>query len=304
MNKKQLLVAAIAIITTSAIVIACTKGTSIQTSSTASGSKQNVSLYLTDGPGIFDNVYLDVKSIEILVDTSKNTRVHDSCNWQGIGSRLAPPPDSTSLVWSTLSFNAGIYDLLQLRNGVDTLLSTSTIPAGSVRLIRIDLGTNNSIVVDSVSHSLLLPPGAPSYFIIQLKGNEWQRFAANSYRLWLDFDVARSVIFYNSNYYLAPVLRNFIPNQTGLIEGSVSPRAAFPEILKVIGNSDTAYGLPNPNGQFMIRGIKDGTYSLVIHSLRKDSLGIAVNPYKDSTINNIIIKNANTVSVGNIVLHN
>ena len=78
MNKKQLLVAAIAIITTSAIIIACTKGTSIQTSSPTSGSKQNVSLYLTDGPGIFDKVYLDVKSIEVLVDTSNNTRIHDS----------------------------------------------------------------------------------------------------------------------------------------------------------------------------------------------------------------------------------
>lgn len=301
MTKKQLLIAAFAILTSSAMIVACNKGTSTETGLTP--TTQSVSLYLTDGPGAFNNVFLDIRSVEILVDTAQNTRLHDGCRWDSIGSQLRKP-DTASLVWSTLNFKAGIYDLLALRNGVDTLLSTTTIPKGAIRLIRIDLGTSNSIVKDSVTYNLLLPAGTPSYILLKLQGGEWEHFTMNGYRLWLDFDVARSIVYYNGNYYLAPFLRPFIASQTGQIEGSISPKLAFPELVKVFSSTDTSYALPNPDGKFKVRGLKDGTYTLLIHSLRQDSLGVAINPYKDSTINNIIIKNANSVSVRNIVLHN
>jgi len=72
MKRKQLLIAAFAILTTSAMIAACNKGTSTENGLPA--SQQSVSLYLTDGPGVFNNVFLDIKSVEILVDTAKNTR--------------------------------------------------------------------------------------------------------------------------------------------------------------------------------------------------------------------------------------
>ncbi|HEX3024080.1 MAG TPA: hypothetical protein VHP12_02620, partial [Chitinophagaceae bacterium] len=175
------------------------------------------------------------------------------------------------------------------------LLSTTNIIKGTIRMIRIDLGTNNSIVVDSVSHPLLLPPNAPSYFLIKLHGEEWEHFEANASRLWIDFDVAHSIIFINNTYYLAPFVRPFVPDREGEISGNVAPEAAFPELVTVFSATDTALALPNREGNFKVRGLKNGTYSVLIHSIHAS--------FADTTINNIVIQNANRVSLGSITLH-
>ena len=291
-------------IATSVVFFACSKGTSASSTSGPTATQQSVSLYLTDGPGIFDKVNLNVTSIQVLVDTSSNAAAHDSCNLGGIGARPNQPlpPDSSFLVWSTLNFTAGTYDLLQLRNGVDTLLSTSNIPKGAIRLIRVNLGTNNTIVVDSVSYALNIPANAPDYILLQLKGNEFQHTSSNTSKLWLDFNVARSIAYINGAYYLEPVLQPFIPSQTGTIAGVIAPQAAFPELVTVLNGTDTAgLALPNPGGQFQVRGLQNGTYSVTIHSIGKDSTGFA--NFKDTTISNVVIQNANMVNLGIIQLH-
>ncbi len=303
MKSKQLFFgAALIAVTASTLFVACSKSTSTDVNAPAA-TQQSVSLFLTDGPGVFNNVYLDIQSVEVLVDTSKNTRDHDRCNWDSLGQKPPLPPDSTFFVWSNLNVPAGVYDLLQLRNGVDTLLSTANISKGSIRLIRINLGTANYIIKDSVKYTLNIPPNTPSFILIKLGGGEWEHIGINSYRLWLDFDVARSIIFYNNAYYLVPFLRPFLPSQTGTVYGNLAPKDAFPEVVKVFSTTDTAMALPNRDGNFLVRGLKDGTYSVWIHSLRADSLGIAIQLYKDTTISNVVVKNANTVFVGNITLH-
>jgi len=289
MKTRVLFSVAIAAITVSTIIVACSKSSSAD----APAGTQNVSLLLTDAPGFYNHVYLDVKSVEVLVDTSKNTRMHDGCNWNSIGAG-GPKPDST-LIWENLSVSAGVYDLLQLQNGVDTAFASATVPVGSIRLIKIDLGTNSSIVKDSVSYPLQLPPGAPSYVLVKLNGGEFQHFASNSYRLWLDFNVQRSIIQIGSTYYLSPFLTAFIVSQTGTVAGIISPDAAWPEIVTVYNSSDTVYAIANrATGQFKIRGLQNGTYSANFHSY---------NGYKDTTITNITINNANTVNLGTIILH-
>ncbi len=310
MKQKQVVlsIAVAAIVTMSAIFAACSKSTSAQ-GSPPSASTQSVSLYLTDAPAVFNNVYLDVKSIEVLIDSSKNTRQHDSLNWDDMGERMEGMegsggmrrPDSASFVATKLNFSPGVYDLLKLRNGVDTLLSTSTIPAGNIRLIRINLGTNCSVVKDSVSYTLHLPPNAPSYILIKLEGNEWEEFETNAYRLWLDFDVARSIVNMDNTYYLVPFLRNFVPNKSGSVEGNIAPIAAMPAFVKLFNATDSSFAMPNEDGEFKIRGLKDGSYSLLVHSAVKNGNGTPM--FKDTTINNVVIQNANHVSFRNIMLH-
>lgn len=291
MKKQHLLIsAAFMVVTASALFTACSKSTSAD--ATTPGT-QNVSLYMTDGPGAFISVKLDVKSVDVLIDTSTNTRRHDSCDFDRLG-RPNQSPDSF-FVWNSLNITAGVYDLLQLRNGVDTLLAQTNIKAGSIRLIKITLGTNNSVTTsDSVTHTVQIPAGAPSYILVKLMGNEWEHFASNSYRLWIDFDIARSIIQYNGVFYLTPFMKSFVVSQSGSIAGSILPRDAWPEMVKVISSSDTAYALPNRDGFFKVRGLKDGTYS-VNYS--------ASNGYKDTTINNIVITNAANVSIANVTLH-
>ncbi|KAI9450906.1 hypothetical protein F5148DRAFT_1290471 [Russula earlei] len=273
----------------SLLFVACSKN---GVSSSVPAGQQSISLYMADGPGFFDHVFLDVKSIEVLVDTSKNTRAHDNSNWVYIGSRVKAP--DSSFVWDNLSTTAGEYDLLQLRNGIDTSLGTAMVHAGSIRLIRIDLGTNNYFVKDSIKYPLQLPPGAPSYILIRLLGNEWEQYASGHYRLWLDFDIQRSIVQLNNNaFYLIPYLKAFIVSKTGTISGALVPPAAWPEIVTIYNATDTAYALPNRDGTFKVRGLNDGTYSVFVN---------ASNGYKDTTLSNITISNANSVSIGTVTL--
>ncbi len=265
-------------------------GCSKSTSADVPEGTQNVTFYLTDGPGLYDKVFVDIKSVKILVDTSKDTRKHDHYDWDanGKGGKL-----DSSLVWQDGNVKAGVYNLLALSNGVDTLLSSANIKAGSIRLIKIELGTNNSLVKDSVTYPLNLPPNANNYILVKLKGNECERYASSSYRLWLDFDVARSIIVANNTFYLKPVIHFFIDKQTNSISGSVAPKDAK-AIVSVYNNKDTAYAIPNGDGKFKMRGILDGKYSVFINGS---------NGYKDTTINNVTVSGYNNVSIGTVTLH-
>ncbi len=289
MKTRILFSVAIAAISVSTLFVACSKSNSAD----APAGTQNVSLLLTDGPGFYNNVYLDIQSVSVLVDTSTNTRKHDGCNWDIIGGG-GPKPDS-SLIWESLGVTAGVYDILQLRNGVDTVLAASNIRAGSIRLIKITLGTGNYVVKDSVKYSLKLPTGAPNYILVKLRGDEFEHFTTNGYRLWLDFDVQRSIIQYGTTFYLSPFINAFIVSKSGTVAGSVAPNDAWPEIVTVYNSTDTAYAIANRlGGLFKIRGLKDGTYSANFH---------ASNGYKDTTISKITISNANSVNLGTITLH-
>jgi hypothetical protein len=248
---------------------------------------------MTDGPGFFDHVYLDIDSVMVLVDTSLNTRNNDTTNWDHVGEDDEHRHPEGSFVWENLQVQPGIYDILTLSNGVDTLLASANIKAGTIRLIRINLGTKNSLVKDSVTYPLNLLPGSQNFVLIQLRGNEWDEYQPGASRLWLDFDVARSVIQWNNQFYLKPVFHFFTEVTTGSISGTVAPLNAYP-VLSVFSGSDTAYALPNKKGQFKVRGLKSCTYSVFIN---------ASNGFKDTTINNININGNSNVNIGVIQLH-
>nr|WP_294991788.1 DUF4382 domain-containing protein [uncultured Sediminibacterium sp.] len=292
MKTKHVFLGLMMFIATTMAMTSCKKSDSAQ----IPAGKQNLSLYLTDGPGFFDQVFVDIKSIQVLVDTTKDTRKNDTCNWDRlgayIGSTFGNRKDS-GLVWTNLNINAGVYDILNLRNGVDTLLASTEIPKGAIRLIRIEIGSNNSVVKDSVTYPLYWPDNLPKYILIKLKGHESEEYMPNKLRLWLDFDVNRSIIVLNNNkFYLKPVFHFFIEKTTASVSGKVKPMDAK-AVLTLFNGTDTAYALPNRNGEFKMRGLKNGTYSLYIN---------ASNNYKDTTINNIVVQAPKNTSVGVIEL--
>jgi hypothetical protein len=273
------------------IVSSCSKNSSIESAT----GEQNVSLYLTDAPAIYDKVLIDIKSVKILVDTSKDTRKKDSCNWERIGDereRRFASGDS-SLVWEDLSIKAGVYDVLKLRNGLDTLLASKSVVNGTVRLIKIEFGTNNSVIKDSLSYPLQLPKGAPNYIIIKLKGHEFDEYLPRKLRLWLDFDIANSIIQERNNqFYLRPWIKFFTEKTTASLSGRVTPMEAKP-IIVVFNNTDTAFALPNNEGYFKIRGLKEGTYTLYVN---------ASNGYIGKTISNITVSKTKELLLGTIEL--
>jgi hypothetical protein len=291
MKQKNLLLAAIIFVAVSLGLVACQKNYSGDVQANSSG-KEQLSLYLTDGPGLFDQVLVDIRSVKVLVDTSKDTRRHDNDDWDRRGAD--DRKKDSSFVWETLNIQAGVYDILKFRNGADTLLAASNITKGSIRLIKIELGTNNSVVKDSVVYPVKLPANANAYVLIKLRGNECEEFAPGRRRLWLDFDITRSIIQERDNqFYLRPVFHFFVVSNTASISGKVGPRDGYP-VVTVFNASDTAYALPDKEGNFKVRGLASGTYSVYIN---------ASNGYADTTINNVVLQAPKLTTLGTIKLH-
>lgn len=290
MKNKQFFFAAIMFIAVAFGLTACNKSASVDSSVPA--GQQHLSLYLTDGPGLFDKVMIDIRSVKVLVDTSANTRKHDNEDWDHRGEN--DEKKDSSFVWANLNIAAGIYDILKFRNGADTLLAASGIPKGAIRLIKIEIGTRNSLVKDSVTYPVSLPANALNYIIIKLKGHECEEYLPGKTRLWLDFDVTRSIVQERDNkFYLRPVFHFFTVSATGSIAGRVGPKDGYP-VITVFNAKDTAYALPDKEGYFKLRGLKDGTYSVFVN---------ASNGYADATLSNVVVTAPKETSVGVITLH-
>src|ERR1041385_2360046 len=65
--------------------------------------------------------------------------------------------------WVNLASQTGVYDLLQLRNDVTTVLATQgELAPGKISQLRLVLGSHDSIVVAGVSHPMAVPSGMQS----------------------------------------------------------------------------------------------------------------------------------------------
>jgi len=155
----------------------------------------------------------------------------------------------------------GLYNLLELANGRDTLLADAEIPSGNISQIRLILGENNYLVTAGGDHIALKTPSA------QQSGLKVQIHQAVTggilYRLTIDFNVAKSIVFAGNsgNVLLKPVLRilSFIPSG-GDIRGVVTP-ASFPTFVYAINGIDTvATTVTNINGNFLIKDVPAANY--------------------------------------------
>ncbi len=134
---------------------------------------------LTDGPGDYQQVNIDIQEIRI-----KTT--------------------SDTAQWVSLNTNAGIYNLLEFQNGVDTLLATGTVSADTLKEVRFILGNNNSVMVDSVVYSLDTPSAQESG--LKIKIDKHLNLDINT--LTLDFDAEQSILKTgNGSYKLKPVIK-------------------------------------------------------------------------------------------------
>jgi hypothetical protein len=106
--------------------------------------------------------------------------------------------------WMSLNTVAGVYNLLELQNGVDTVLASGIIPTGALKEIRFVLGSDNSIVIDSTVYPLTIPSGSESGLKIKLD----KQITAPIDSLLIDFDAALSIVQTGTGEYkLKPVLK-------------------------------------------------------------------------------------------------
>lgn len=194
----------------------------------------SVEFRLTDAPGRFDAVYVDIQGIEIIAGGQTQT--------------ITPA-------------RPGIYNLLDFSNGIDTLLGNANVSPGRLNQIRLLLGSNNSVVVDSVSFPLATPSAQQSGLKLNV---QYELEAGISYQFVLDFDAGRSIVLQgNGSYLLKPVIRVFTRTNQGAIRGDVNPDSLATYAMAISG-TDTFGTIPAVDGKFLIGGLAPGNYAVVV----------------------------------------
>jgi hypothetical protein len=258
-------------------------------------STRTLSVFLTDDPCNFDSVFIDIRTVEVKIDSSRKHDDDDNGNDDNDddGDDNNSHHDSFGR-WDTLTIRPGVYNILKLRNGIDTLLATGNIPAKKIKKIRITLGTNNRIVVGGNNFPLALLAGTSKYVYVKIKKEHQDDNAGNQTSIWLDFDVCESIKFRNGAYFLKPFLKVFCQNNFGKVEGKVLPRIAQP-FVKIFNATDSATAIPENDGEYKIRGLREGTYKIRFSGS---------NGYLDTTISNIQIRKGKETEIPTITLHN
>ena len=146
-----------------------------------SSGKTNLKIRLTDNPFNATEVNVDIQKVRVKLSA-----------------------DSSDDGWIDLNTYPGVYNLLELQNGIDTVLAQGLIPTGTLREVRFVLGTDNSIVIDSTVYPLTIPSGSESGLKIKLN----KQLNASVDSLIIDFDAALSILQTGTGEYkLKPVLK-------------------------------------------------------------------------------------------------
>jgi hypothetical protein len=195
-------------------------------------------VWLTDAPGDYKEVNVEIVGVEVHTETGE----------QNSG-------------WKSLDVEGGVYNLLKLTNGLDTLLGTIELPAGKISQVRLKLGNDNTIKVGDEIMPLSTPSGQQSGLKLQVHTVLTEGI---TYKILLDFHVAQSIVQRgNESYSLKPVIRTITEAQDGAIKGIVNPAASTPAIYAITGTDTVATTYTDDAGNFLLRGLDAGTYKVV-----------------------------------------
>lgn len=263
MNRFTLGLIAVFIASTS-LFFSCKKSDS-NTTTNNNGGTAKVSMHLTDDASVYDAVWVNIQSVEVTMEGSSAVT-------------LTP-------------VRPGMYNILNFRNGLDTLLLRADLPAGKIGQIRLILGDGNYVVVNGTSYSLNTPSAQES----GLKLNLNQTFVAGgAYDIWIDFDASKSIVATgNGKYNLKPVIRAYSATTDGRIKGYVLPAGAN-TVVYVSDGVNTYSAIPASDGYYMFVGLPAGTYTVTFDATNTT--------YQDLIKTNVVVSYGVTLDLGTIVL--
>lgn len=236
--------------------------------SCSKSDKATFKIYLTDAPGNYDKVMIDVQSIEVHVGNNQ-----DANGWKSLDT-----------------FEPAEFNLLDFSNGIDTLIGAIEIPAGEISQIRLTLGDKNSVTVGGETFPLVVPSGYTSGLKLNLHAILQEGI---TYKVWIDFDAGRSIVETGSNQYkLKPVIRTFADATSGAIKGLISPAAAKPYVMAII-NSDTLGTIADNEGKFLIKGASAGIYKIVFDP---------IDGFTEKTVENVTVELGELKDLGTVTI--
>lgn len=220
---------------------------------------------MVDAPAAYDAVNVEILSMKAKIDSA----------W--IELPVAVP---------------GVYDLLDFSGGNSVLMIGDTaLTAGTMTELRLILGSNNTVVVDSVTYDLTTPSGQTSGY--KVKMDPFQMVSGGVYNLVIDFDANKSVHQTgNENYMLKPVVTGYLETALGGIVGDISPvnAAWWVEASNATDTAGTA--IDTATGQFLISTVPPGTYNVTF----------TANPgFGDTTLTGVVVVAGQVTQVGTVV---
>lgn len=275
-------------------ITSCNKNGSSSGNANIPPGKTQVNLYMMDAPAWFDSVFIDVRQVAVEVDTaSRQNDADDQDQWDDNFFGRGRDRSDRSVIWDTLGITPGVYNLLSLRNGADTLLASSLITTGKILKIRITLGNDNKVYTDSTTSYPLEVFGPNPFFTVNVRRSEVADITNNQLAIWLDFNLARSIFFWNGEFLLNPYIVVFNDRVMAKIEGTVLPHGAG-ALVTAYNGTDTLYAVPFRSGDYQFRNVPAGTWWLNFKGM---------NGYQDTTIANIVVDSMKVAHVPTITLH-
>jgi hypothetical protein len=205
----------------------------------ANAGKAGVKVTMTDAPGDYKAVFVNVTDVMIKSDASASEE-----EWVSLAG-----------------VQTGVYDLLSLTGGVTQLLADAEVEAGYLSQIRLVLGGDNYLILNDDSRQELSTPSAQQSGLKVKVDQELE--AGEQYEFLLDFDVDQSIVTAGTSggFILKPVIR--ATAETGIILGAVHP-TTFQSEIKAQSSTQTISAHTNANGEFSLNGVPAGVYKITI----------------------------------------
>jgi len=240
-----------------------------------STSDQNarVKISMTDAPGDYEAVFVDVIDVKIKADAAS-----DEEGWVSLDG-----------------VEAGRYDLLSLTGGITQLLATAEVAPGMLGQIRLLLGSDNAIVLNGTTEEIPLSTPSAQQSGLKLKVNQ-ELVAGVEYEYLLDFDVDKSIerAGESGQYILKPVIRLAAVEGSATISGEVQP-SDFQSVVKVQNAANIITAYTGQDGKFSLNGVPAGTYKFTVTP--EVSSG-----YKVYEVNNVVVTSGEEKEMGQIFL--
>lgn len=236
-NLKRILPIAILGITIALTTVACKKE-SIEPNDSNDQTASSFKVRMTDAPGDFAALDVEITKVEAYLQNEG---------------------------WVTLNNQSQVVSILDLTNGAETTIAQqSAVSAGLYTRVRLTFGSNNSLsLTDSILGSTInanLILGSSQQVEILI---DEQVSAGTNASVLLDFQVAQSIFEQSQEYILDPAVTLIEDESTG-VQGQVEGAATAMIILSDGENEFSTF--INAQGKFLIRGVEDGVYDLIIEA--------------------------------------
>ena len=201
--------------------------------------------------------------------------------------------------WVNISNETQAVDVLNLTNGEEKIIAQKDIRSGMYSKLRIVFSQDATVSVTEAD-------GLGSSTVIATHDLHWsgnkeviiniaQKISAtNGANVLVDFNVAASITETDGEYYIAPVVNVITDEATG-VKGDVDGSAHA--VVMLVGNGKTISTYTDASGNFLMRGVEAGTYTLIAIPEIEGVLDEGVEFNLEVVIDKGTIKNVGTINL-------